>query len=107
MGEISASSADGRGRLTLSGDFTVQHADQLRTALHAALLDAQELDLDISGVESVDVTFFQLLESLFKTAGTVGKAVAVSGDISQSVLKIAAELGLSHGNARVADVLAR
>ncbi len=107
MGEISASSEAGRGRLTLSGDFTVQHADQLRTALHAALIDAQELDLDISSVESVDITFFQLLESLFKTAGNVGKAVAVTGDISQCVLKTAVELGLSRGNARVADILAR
>jgi len=107
MGEIAASRPGDVGRMTLAGEFTVRHAEELRAALHAALLESGELEIDISGVQGVDITFFQLIESLLKTARSMRRKVSVSGGISQDVRKGAADLGLSAGCGLVADVVAR
>lgn len=107
MGEIAAKLENGQGRVILSGGFSVQHADQLREALHATLVDGTGIEIDISSVESVDITFFQLFESLLKTARSMGKNVFISGAVPPEVLQCAADLGLSRGSGLVADILAR
>lgn len=107
MGNIALSQDGGICRMSLSGDFTVQHADGLRASLHAALMDGGELEIDVTGVESVDITFFQLFESLLKTARGLDRTVTFPGGASSEMRKRAAELGLSVGCGMVADVLAR
>ncbi len=65
------------GVLTFSGELTVEHVGEMRTALIQALTDADHVEMDFSGVVEVDIFCLQLLCSAHRTSIRLNKRVNV------------------------------
>lgn len=76
---------DDRLLLTITGKCTVEHAVALRDTLLAATQMPKELALDISAVESADITFLQLLLATERTLAKHGTHLMRSGMLSEAV----------------------
>ncbi|MBF0136277.1 MAG: STAS domain-containing protein [Magnetococcus sp. DMHC-1] len=57
----------GTGTLTLSGDLTIQHAQELKEALHDAIVQTMHLNLNFKDVDRVDLAGIQLLCSAHRS----------------------------------------
>ncbi|MEY2633188.1 MAG: hypothetical protein RIR00_1842 [Pseudomonadota bacterium] len=64
--------------LALTDDLTIYHALELKPFLLAALAEADELELDLSGVAAMDTAGLQLLILLKAEAQAAGKALRIS-----------------------------
>ncbi|MCD8554473.1 STAS domain-containing protein [Seleniivibrio sp.] len=64
--------------LTLSGDITVQHASELCSLLKEAVNEEMDTALNVSGIEDVDMTFFQLMCSAHRSFTAKGKQFILS-----------------------------
>jgi anti-anti-sigma regulatory factor len=84
---------DGSATLVLEGKCTVENAGALRKILHDALTRAQVLELDMKDVETVDITFLQLLVAAHKTAASLGRTLKVTGEPSPSVVQLIEDVG--------------
>jgi anti-anti-sigma regulatory factor len=67
------------GVLTFSGKLTVEHVGAMRTALIQVLTDADNIEMDFSGVTEVDFFCLQLLCSAHRTSLRLNKRVNVVG----------------------------
>ncbi len=63
------------GVLNFSGELTVGHIEEMRTALIQALSNVGRLEIDFSGVTEVDLFCLQLLCSLHRTSLKLNKRV--------------------------------
>lgn len=85
-------------RLTLTGDLTIYHALDQKSALLEALATSDELELDLLSVSEMDTAGLQLLILLKKEAQRSDKRVSIVAH-SQAVravidfCNLAAELG--------------
>lgn len=77
-----------KGVLKLSGELTIQHAEELRTALIKAIISMDDLAIDCSGASRVDLSFLQLLCSAHRTFTRLNKRVALT-ECRPEVLQIA------------------
>lgn len=82
------------GLLTISGRLDISTADELRDGLGGHSANHFAWLLDLSGVESCDVTAMQLLWSVRRSAAEARKAFAVT-ECSPAVLETAVALGLA------------
>src|SRR5215467_1154114 len=82
------------GLLTFSGRLDISTADELRDGLRSHDAKHSEWMLNLSEVESCDVTALQLLWSVRRSAAEARKPFRVTG-CSAAVLDAAAALGLS------------
>jgi anti-anti-sigma regulatory factor len=64
----------------LSGSMTIVSAQEIRDALLNALSGASLLVLDQTSIEEYDLSFMQLLISLYKTASMSGKKISFVGN---------------------------
>ena len=84
--------------LSLTEDLTIYHALDQKSALLAALLSTDDLELDLMQVSEIDTAGLQLLILLKKEAQRAGKRLSIVAH-SQSVravidfCNLAAELG--------------
>jgi len=75
---ISSEHAAGRETVLISGSLTVEHAAEVRTALHSAFKKkSKSIVLSLGQVNKADLTFFQVVCSAHKTATTAGKNFSV------------------------------
>lgn len=65
--------------LALHGNLVIQHAQELKTALLAALAKSNHLLVDLSRVENADVSALQLLCAAQREAAHLGGALALTG----------------------------
>jgi anti-anti-sigma regulatory factor len=68
-----------KGVITLDGDVTLQQAEELRRVLIKALVDADEVSLDMEKVQQADLSCLQLLCSAHRSAARFTKKFAFSG----------------------------
>lgn len=87
--------AKGKTVLSLSGEYSISEAGELKQDMAKALDKAKSvLHLDVDGVERADMLFFQLLFALASQARLDGKNVALDLPLPEP-LRLAAEgLGL-------------
>lgn len=60
-----------------AGDLTIEHAAKLREALVTALSSGTDVEIDMSRVETVDISCLQLLCSACKSANKAGRTVTI------------------------------
>jgi len=91
--------AKGKTVLSLSGEYSISDAGELKQDMVKALDKAKSaLYLDVGGVERVDMLFFQLLFALASQASLDGKKVVLDLPLPEP-LRLAAEgLGLDHND---------
>lgn len=94
MGTFRQQDTGAATRLDLEGDFTIMHAEGLRDALQEALSGAEALELDLSRVEKVDVTFFQLVQAAQKSAEAMDKKITCVGEVPEGVFEEAQATGM-------------
>ena len=80
-------------RLTLSGSLTVDHALEIHEALNKALHETRHLEIRLKKVQETDLSFFQLLCSVRKSAQAWGKNTTVSGAAEESFQAAATDAG--------------
>jgi anti-anti-sigma regulatory factor len=68
-----------KGVVTLDGDVTLPQAEELRRVLIKALVDADEVALDMEKVQNVDLSCLQLLCSAHRSASRFTKKLFFSG----------------------------
>lgn len=86
--------ADGALLLTLSGDATVETAEQLKQALLAGLNEQDAIQVDCSGTEMIDAFALQLLCSAHRTATEWKKSFRFQGPVSAAVRQAMSLTGL-------------
>jgi len=64
------------GVLTLEGELTLPHAEELKKALLSALLDADDVSIGFGSVQKVDVSCIQLFCSAHRSAVRLKKRVS-------------------------------
>jgi anti-anti-sigma regulatory factor len=67
----------GKGVLKVSGGVTIGEAGDLRQALLAALDEAKEVEVDVSGMTGIDLTGLQLMCAAHQSAGKSGKSLHI------------------------------
>lgn len=72
--------------ITLTGNATIEHAEEIKDELKTLLEGSKELELDLRALEKADISFLQLLESLCKTCVSSEKTLSVSEDHFPEVL---------------------
>ncbi|KAF0215130.1 MAG: sulfate transporter/antisigma-factor antagonist [Geobacteraceae bacterium] len=75
--------------LSVSGEMTIQHANEIKSALLAAFAEAEHLSLDLGKVTEFDLAGMQLICSAHRAAYTTKKEFTVTGTGSE-VFKAAA-----------------
>ncbi|WP_428568164.1 MAG: STAS domain-containing protein [Solidesulfovibrio sp. DCME] len=75
--------------LAISGKCTVEHAGALRQALLHAVAAGGDLDLDVSGVDEVDVTFLQLVLATALSLSRERRLLGRRGALSEACLQAA------------------
>ena len=92
-------------KLTWTEDLTIPNAPRLREALLAALAESDDVLVDCSSVESVDLAGLQVLAAAAKSASRAGKRLAFAEDGRGPALTEAAERsGFSGASALFGEV---
>ena len=84
--------------LHISGNLSIETAEELRAAMLDPLAAASDISLDLSAVEACDTAALQLLCSACKTAQARGKRLEFVG-MPDAVVQTALALGLTVGGA--------
>jgi len=72
-------------RIELSGDCSVTRAEELRATLLEALQAGGDIEIDLSGVTAIDLTFCQIIHALRLSCQARGVALAVLGALPEAV----------------------
>lgn len=75
------------GEIRFAGRCTVAEAPETHRELLRALNGAEDLVIDLRGVERADLAFIQLLLSLRKSAVAMGKAVRLASQPTDGMLE--------------------
>jgi anti-anti-sigma factor len=76
--------ASGTGTLVLSGDLTIQHAQELKTVLVTAEQQVKHLVLKLEGVTQADLAALQLLCAMHRQLLDSGKQISIAGNIPRA-----------------------
>ena len=91
-----------QGTITLDGNLTVGRAEELRTLLIKALIDAEQVRVDFGTVTDIDLSCIQLLCSAHRSATRMKRSVSLSGDWPELFKKIVKEAGYArHSGCRL------
>jgi len=72
-----------------NGELTVARIAELKEELQEVLSDTgQRVCVRFAEVEAVDISLLQLLCSAHRTAGRLGKVLAIHGDIPEPFIKV-------------------
>lgn len=85
------------GIITLEGELTLPHAEELRSILIKALIDTNDVSIAMKNVEDVDLSCLQLLCSANRSAARLKKQIAFTG----SPPELFSELVEASGFARI------
>ncbi len=66
----------------LNGALTISSAQETKNALLNSLNSSNHLCVDLSAVEEYDLSFMQILISLYRTASSIGKKISFVGNES-------------------------
>lgn len=83
------------GLLSLWGDMTMPHAQEIRTTLLEAVDKVDTLSLDLDEIESVDVSFVQLICAAHRECEKNDKMIFLQGKKEGSVHDILQRTGYS------------
>jgi ABC-type transporter Mla MlaB component len=76
-----------------SGELTLDHAEELRSALIKALIDVDRVELDMEKVTAVDLSCLQLLCSAHRSAVRMNKLLALRHGRPDELNRAADEAG--------------
>ena len=76
-----SNTANGKeGLISLSGDLTIVHALEIKKVLLEAISDVETLFLDTHEIESMDISFLQIICAFHREAHMSEKKIGFQGD---------------------------
>jgi anti-anti-sigma regulatory factor len=87
--------SEGRTIVTLRGDLTVPHAEEMRSLLIKALVNADRVGIRFAEVHAVDLSCLQLLCSAHRSAVRLKKRITLEGSAPQALRDAAGAAGFS------------
>jgi anti-anti-sigma regulatory factor len=87
------------GVLTLNGELTLEHADEIRSSLIKALINADQVTLNFERATRADLSCLQLLCSAHRTSTRLNKRMAFGGTLPEVLNRTAVGAGFArcHG----------
>ena len=83
--DVSKTNIGKEGVLSLMGNLTMLEAQEAKKALLEAIEEVDTLYLDISGIETVDVSFIQLICAAHRECFLTQKKIYMQGDVSDTM----------------------
>ncbi len=80
--------------LRMSGCLTVESAGGIRDAMLKSLKTGSDIMLSGQGMETIDVSFIQLVVSLRKTLEAGGRRLEIDSEVREILKKAATDAGL-------------
>jgi len=80
--------------LKLEGDWTVEHANELKRALLEALKSGENIVIDLEGLTDLDLSAMQLFCSAHRTSLRLGKRFVIHEQKSEAFKRLARDAGL-------------
>jgi len=87
--------AEGRAIISFEGDLTLPHAEEIRSLLIKALVNADAVGLRFAEVHDVDLSCLQLLCSAHRSAVRLKKRITIEGGAPQALKDAADAAGYS------------
>jgi anti-anti-sigma regulatory factor len=85
-----------KGVITLEGELTLPHAEELKGVFIKALQDADEVSIDFKNVRDVDLSCLQLFCAAHRSAVRLKKHVTFSKKPPTALLEAAETAGFTH-----------
>ncbi|MBF0428149.1 MAG: STAS domain-containing protein [Magnetococcales bacterium] len=83
------------GQLSLTGDMTIRNATDFKEALSNAMDQSQQLELNLSEVERVDLTTLQILCAANRTCLRQNKKLTIVGSIPNILRETVQQAGFT------------
>ncbi|MFW6324873.1 MAG: STAS domain-containing protein [Desulfovibrionales bacterium] len=84
--------------VVLEGDMTIESGTELRDRFIDILEQVKDMEVDLSSVRSTDISFWQLISSVGKTAEAMGLRYTLSKGLPEQVNKFLGDYGLDHAD---------
>lgn len=81
--------------VTLEGEITLPHAEELRSALIKAIIDSDKIAIDMENVVDIDLSCLQLLCSAHRSAARLNKPLFFTGNLPKSFKDIMSAAGFN------------
>ena len=96
---VNNTEAGKEGVLSLMGNLTLEEALETKKALLEAIEEVDLLHVDLKGIESIDVSFIQLICAAHRECFLAKKEIYVQGDVPGSIEEFLEKAGYSkqHG----------
>ncbi|MBF0340289.1 MAG: STAS domain-containing protein [Magnetococcales bacterium] len=95
MFHFSMDNARSVGVLSLSGDLTIRNAAEFKEAMANAMDQANQLEINMTEVERIDLTTLQILCSAHRTLLKKGKSLALSGTVPAFIRETVQQAGFA------------
>lgn len=82
------------GKLTYSKELSIQYADKFLTEIKKVFKQNKKIEISVKDVETVDLTFIQLLYSLKKSSEKAKKTISFDIKMNKELEKILFNAGL-------------
>jgi len=79
--------------ITINGNMTIQHADEIKKVLLEALAGNDRLQLELEGISEVDLTGLQLICAAHRSAIKLGKRFLVNFSVNEPIKTIVQDAG--------------
>jgi len=89
---------DESGTLSLTDSISIQDSECLRQTILEAFDSTQSVNINVEGLNSIDLSGIQILYSAFETAKNLKKNVSISGDFPDNFKKDIESAGFNHFN---------
>jgi anti-anti-sigma regulatory factor len=83
------------GVLTLDGELTLEHADEIRSSLIKAIINADQVTLNFEKATRADLACLQLLCSAHRTSTRLNKRMTFSGHRPEVLSRAAIDAGFA------------
>jgi anti-anti-sigma regulatory factor len=90
---VESAAAPGEMTVQVRGSLTIALAREAHAALVKAFAKAQQVLLDLEGVEEIDLTGLQLVCAAHRSSSNAGKGFQVKGHDSEPVARAAVKAG--------------
>ena len=91
-------SNDESGTLSLTDSISIQDAEYLKKTILEVFDCTQSFNINIEGLNSIDLSGIQILYSAFETAKNLNKNISISGDFPDSFKRDIESAGFNHFN---------
>jgi anti-anti-sigma regulatory factor len=88
---------DGACVVFAEGDLTTYAAAELKETLLRAKDGSERIDLDFTGVGTIDLSCIQIIHSMFKTSHAAGKIIAFRNEVPALIERAFGDAGYGCG----------